>query len=42
MKACDILKERLKPVLEKMESPSWENLIAEAHKQNINLAASYR
>jgi len=41
MRACETIKERLKPILEKMENPTWENLIAEANKAKIDLTASY-
>jgi hypothetical protein len=40
-RACEIIKERLKPVLEKLENPSWEKLIAAAHQAKIDLTASY-
>ncbi|KAJ2951445.1 hypothetical protein O0L34_g13598 [Tuta absoluta] len=41
MKACEILKERLKPVKEKMGNVSWEELIEAAFKQGVPLQASY-
>jgi len=41
LRACEILKERLKPILEKMENPSWEALIAAAHQAKIDLTASF-
>jgi hypothetical protein len=41
LRACETLKERLKPILEKLENPSWEKLIAEAHNAKIDLTASH-
>jgi len=41
LRACETIKERLKPILEKLENPSWEKLIAEANKAKIDLTASH-
>ncbi|XP_035702304.1 xanthine dehydrogenase/oxidase isoform X3 [Folsomia candida] len=41
MRACETIKDRLKPILEKLENPSWEKLIAAAYQAKIDLTASY-
>nr|QIJ45704.1 aldehyde oxidase [Glyphodes pyloalis] len=41
MKACEIILERLKPIREKIEKPTWENIIEEAFKAGVELQASY-
>ncbi|XP_021958024.1 xanthine dehydrogenase [Folsomia candida] len=41
LRACETIKERLKPILEKLENPTWEQLIAAAHQAKIDLTASY-
>lgn len=41
MRACEEIRENLRPVLEKLENPSWENLIKEAHNAKVKLTASY-
>ncbi|CAL8096692.1 unnamed protein product [Orchesella dallaii] len=40
-KACEELRENLRPILEKLENPSWEKLIQEAHAAKVKLTASY-
>lgn len=40
-KACEILLERFKPIKEKMEKYSWEELINQAYAANVDLQASY-
>ncbi|XP_063538292.1 xanthine dehydrogenase/oxidase-like [Cydia strobilella] len=40
-KACDILMERLKPIKDKMEKYSWEDLIKQAYGAGLDLQASY-
>lgn len=41
MRACEEIRENLRPVLEKLENPSWEHLIKEAHHAKVKLTASY-
>ncbi|CAL8096700.1 unnamed protein product [Orchesella dallaii] len=41
MRACEEIRENLRPILEKLENPSWEKLIAEAHAAKVKLTASY-
>nr|QLI62137.1 aldehyde oxidase 6 [Streltzoviella insularis] len=41
LKACQIILERLKPVREKLNNPTWETLVSEAHKLGLNLQATY-
>lgn len=41
MKACEEIRENLRPILEKLEKPSWEKLISEAHNAKVKLSASY-
>ncbi|VEN35588.1 unnamed protein product [Callosobruchus maculatus] len=38
--ACDTLIGRMKPVREKMNNPTWEQLVAKCFSQNIQLTAS--
>lgn len=40
IQACDILLERIKPVRDKMNHPTWEELVKECHKQLVNLCAT--
>ncbi|XP_047998047.1 xanthine dehydrogenase-like [Leguminivora glycinivorella] len=40
-KACDILMERLKPIKDKMEKYSWQDLINQAYGAGVDLQASY-
>ncbi|XP_018569700.1 probable aldehyde oxidase gad-3 [Anoplophora glabripennis] len=40
LKACDILLERMKPIRTKMGNPSWEDLIRQCFKSNIQLTSS--
>jgi xanthine dehydrogenase/oxidase len=39
--ACEEIRQNLQPILEKLEKPSWENLIKEAHNAKVKLTASY-
>lgn len=41
MKACEIILERLKPIREKLEKPTWEDVIKEAFNSGVELQASY-
>lgn len=41
MKACEEIRENLRPILEKLENPSWEQLVKDAHQAKVNLTASY-
>ncbi|KAJ8720087.1 hypothetical protein PYW07_012130 [Mythimna separata] len=40
-KACEIINERLQPIKDRMNNPSWEELIAEAYDNYVYLQASY-
>ncbi|KAJ8720088.1 hypothetical protein PYW07_012131 [Mythimna separata] len=40
-KACETLNDRLKPIREKMGTPTWGQLITEAHGSGVDLQASY-
>ncbi|CAL8070104.1 unnamed protein product [Orchesella dallaii] len=40
-KACEQIRENLRPILEKLENPTWDKLIKEAHAAKVNLTASY-
>ncbi|CAL8069378.1 unnamed protein product [Orchesella dallaii] len=40
-KACEEIRENLLPILEKLENPTWEKLIEQAHAAKVNLTASY-
>uniref|UniRef100_A0A2A4JYR8 Indole-3-acetaldehyde oxidase n=2 Tax=Heliothis virescens TaxID=7102 RepID=A0A2A4JYR8_HELVI len=39
-KACELLNEKLKPIREKMDNPSWEVLIEQAYGDGVDLQAS--
>lgn len=41
LKACNELKERMKPVKEKMKNASWPDLIHQCYVDQINLSASF-
>jgi hypothetical protein len=41
MRACTTLLDRIKPVKEKMENPSWEALIKACDRQGIDLRATH-
>lgn len=41
IKACEIIKNRLKPVKDKLSNPTWKEIIARAGEQQIDLVASY-
>lgn len=41
MKACEIILERLAPVREKMDNPSWDDLIQKAYTLGVDLQACY-
>ncbi|ODN05821.1 Indole-3-acetaldehyde oxidase [Orchesella cincta] len=41
MRACEEIRENLRPILEKLENPSWEKLIADAHAAKVKLTATY-
>lgn len=41
MKACEIILERLKPIREKVDKPTWEAVIKEAFNSGVELQASY-
>ncbi|KAK7794360.1 hypothetical protein R5R35_007242 [Gryllus longicercus] len=41
MMACKELLKRLEPVKKTMDHPTWQQLIAEAYKQNVDLCATY-
>lgn len=41
IKACEILNKRLEPVKAKLKNPSWEEIIAQAHEDGIDLQATY-
>ncbi|KAF2885005.1 hypothetical protein ILUMI_21179 [Ignelater luminosus] len=41
LKCCDTLKERIKPVKEKMKDPTWAELIYQCHLEYVDLCASY-
>lgn len=41
VKCCEILIERLKAIREKLENPSWEELVEEAFRNGVDLQASY-
>ncbi|CAB3227927.1 unnamed protein product [Arctia plantaginis] len=38
-RACEELLRRLKPIRDKMKNPTWEELIKQAHKDNVDLQA---
>ncbi|ODN02750.1 putative aldehyde oxidase 1 [Orchesella cincta] len=40
-KACEEIRENLRPILEKLETPDWDKLIAQAHAAKVKLTASY-
>ncbi|KAJ8719469.1 hypothetical protein PYW08_011644 [Mythimna loreyi] len=40
-KSCEIINERLQPIKDRMNNPSWKDLIAEAFNEHVNLQASY-
>jgi len=40
-RACEEIRENLKPILEKLENPSWEKLIEEAFNAKVKLTATY-
>lgn len=40
-KACDMLNDRLKPIREKMGTPTWEELIVGAYGDGVDLQAAY-
>ncbi|XP_018565775.1 indole-3-acetaldehyde oxidase-like [Anoplophora glabripennis] len=40
IQACDILLERMKPIRDKMNDPTWEELVKECYKELINLSTS--
>nr|UZT55360.1 aldehyde oxidase 1 [Spodoptera frugiperda] len=39
-KACDVINERLKPIREKLDDPSWEVLVEAAFKAGVDLQAN--
>ncbi|KAI5646277.1 molybdopterin-binding domain of aldehyde dehydrogenase domain-containing protein [Phthorimaea operculella] len=41
IRACDILKQRLQPIKDKMTNPTWKELIKKAGEELIDLTASY-
>lgn len=41
LKACEILNKRLEPVRVKLKNPTWEQIVAQAFVDGINLQASY-
>lgn len=41
LKCCEELNKRLKPIKEKMKNPSWTELLKSAHKEGIDLKATY-
>ncbi|ODN05815.1 Aldehyde oxidase 4 [Orchesella cincta] len=41
IKACEELRENLRPILEKLEDPSWDKLIQAAAAAKVKLTASY-
>ncbi|KAJ8985872.1 hypothetical protein NQ317_006246 [Molorchus minor] len=40
IKACDVLLARMKPVKDKMDKPSWEELVKKCYTEFINMSAS--
>lgn len=41
MQCCKKLLERMAPVKEKMDKPTWQQLVAESHKKNVDLCSTY-
>ncbi|KAF2895406.1 hypothetical protein ILUMI_10770 [Ignelater luminosus] len=41
LRACETLLERMKPVKDRMDNPSWKELVKECQNQYIELAASH-
>lgn len=41
IRACNILKQRLKPIKDKLSNPTWLELIEKAGEEQIDLTASY-
>lgn len=41
IQACNEIMKRLEPVKEKMTNPSWAELVAAGHKQNVELCATH-
>ncbi|XP_047028790.1 probable aldehyde oxidase 2 [Helicoverpa zea] len=40
-KACEVLNERLKPIRESLDNPTWADLIVSAHTAGLDLKATY-
>ena len=41
MKAAEALLERMKPVREKMNDPTWQELVQRCYSENIDLQSTY-
>lgn len=41
VRACEEIRESLRPTLEKLENPTWENLVLEAFNAKAKMTASY-